>query len=261
LVYSRPAAAAHHAFLEMRHEAATAARVQLAILLCIVPGSYAGLEGGPEGRGWGGATAATDCPLGITAEHPNPKGFRVTVRTWKRHAVVAWSFDERVEVQSYWGPVKMLPRSAEGNAPVRFRIKGTRAGKPEHAAVHRTDQWGFILSAPYAGGWRVSCHLPAAPPPPPSGPRLPAVNSTGSTTATGVQPKSSPGGLESVASLAQSALAFLSHVLHPRQSTTIAAASPSPPSTQADEDIAMRRRGGRGRRGKRKGRRWHGVRT
>lgn len=128
------------------------------------------LSGGASGRGWGGAIAE-DCSIGVTAEHPNQLGFRVTVRRWTRGAIINWRFEREVTIAKHWGPVKLLPRhedNHDGKAVLPFVLRG--AGKPRSHAhdTRRTDSWGFVLQEPYTGHWTVACILPHAPPPPPS---------------------------------------------------------------------------------------------
>jgi len=130
------------------------------------------LSGGPDGRGWGGALAE-DCTIGVSAEHPNQFGFRVTVRQWVRGATVRWHFDNPIYLTKHWGPVKVLPR-ADGDAANRttmilsFVLKGSGPKeRPIARGGRRSDQWGFVLVEPYTGHWSVTCVLPRPPPSPP----------------------------------------------------------------------------------------------
>ena len=132
------------------------------------------LSGGPNnGRGWGGAVA-DDCPIGVSAEHPNSLGFRVTVRRWVRGATISWRFDQDVALGKHWGPVKAMKADAVEDARVlTFQLRGAAPTmRSLHRNAHRSDQWGFVLTAPYAGHWSVACVLPLSPPPPPPLPPL-----------------------------------------------------------------------------------------
>lgn len=123
------------------------------------------LDGGPGGRGWGGAVA-DECGLGVSTEHPTKAGFRITMKKWAKGATLKWQFDTPVELQKHWGPVKPLPQ-AEGAdvATLAFRLKGEKLPSLRRNGNHtrRTDQWGFVLTEPFAGRWRTFCTLaPAA---------------------------------------------------------------------------------------------------
>ena len=64
------------------------------------------------GRGWGagGENAAfggaNSCLLGVQTDHPNPAGFRISLRHWAQGATVAWSFETPVQLAKMWGPVQ-----------------------------------------------------------------------------------------------------------------------------------------------------------
>ena len=124
----------------------------------------AALSGGPDGRGWGGAVADS-CSIGITAEHPNELGFRVTVRSWSRGATIYWQFDNEVALEKHWGPVRAVQTNHAMVLPFVLKGDGVKPrNKPR--SVRRTDQWGFVLKEPYKGHWSVTCHLLQSPPPP-----------------------------------------------------------------------------------------------
>ena len=125
------------------------------------------LAGGPSGRGWGGANA-NDCALGVYAEHPNPFGFRVTVRSWAPGATISWLFEQNVTRTHFWGPVAGR-RKHNGTSVLSFTLQA--APKPRRGgSSRRTDQWGFVLAERYRGTWQVLCTLPNPPPAPPRAP-------------------------------------------------------------------------------------------
>ena len=146
----------------------TASSIALLLVSCatrVVTGSNE-LSGGADGRGWGGANAADECTLGITAQHPNPLGFRVTVRTWVRGTIVQWRFDEQVQLKTYWGPVRDVTH-ANVTSTLRFVLLRGFGKRPRRlSTLKRTDQWGFVLASPYRGLWRILCTVPEGPPPP-----------------------------------------------------------------------------------------------
>ena len=119
------------------------------------------LDGGPGGRGWGGA-AADECGLGVSTEHPTKAGFRITMHRWAKGATLKWQFDTPVEMHKHWGPVRPLPQGEGDPATLTFRLKGEKLPSLRGNAnnTRRTDQWGFVLSQPFSGRWRTFCTLP-----------------------------------------------------------------------------------------------------
>ena len=125
------------------------------------------------GRGWGAGGmnvafgGASECLLGVVTQHPNPTGFRVTLEHWAQGALLTWIFDAPVILGKSWGSVRAVP--ATNDRALSFRLLQPPPSKSLDDG--RTDQWGFVLGAPFGGQqWRVDCGGAVAPPAPPSPP-------------------------------------------------------------------------------------------
>jgi len=136
-----------------------------------------GGSAGTIGRGWGAAGEGAafggteSCLLGVGTDHANPRGFRISVRRWAQGATITWSFETPVKLKKLWGPVSS-PADAPDASVLSFELK--EPPPPRQARANgRTDQWGFVLAAPYNGKWRVDCKGVSAPPSPPD-PPMPA---------------------------------------------------------------------------------------
>ena len=110
---------------------------------------------------------ASECLLGVVTQHPNPTGFRVTLEHWAQGALLTWIFDAPVILGKSWGSVRAVP--ATNDRALSFRL--LQPPPSQSLDDGRTDQWGFVLGAPFGGQqWRVDCGGAVAPPAPPSPP-------------------------------------------------------------------------------------------
>ena len=138
-----------------------------------------GGSAGTIGRGWGAAGEGAafggteSCLLGVGTDHPNPKGFRISIRHWAQGATITWSFETPVKLNKLWGPVSSPADAPDASAASVLSFELNEAPQRQTRANGRTDQWGFVLAAPYNGKWQVDCKGVSAPPSPPD-PPMPA---------------------------------------------------------------------------------------
>lgn len=229
------------------------------------------LSGGPNGRGWGGAQAAEECSLGVTAEHPTEVGFRVTMRRWVRGATIRWYFDAPVTLEKKWGPVKPMNHETQHERSTHLTFMLRHAPAPKTSNSRRTDQWGFVLAEGYSGHWRVSCALPtrtvhqpppanltasamAAPPPsPPRAATAPTARASPSASASGASASKMGAwfealGLEKLVAATTSAASVVGAAV---ASASGRAAQQS--ADQPDDNLGGGRGKGRGKRGRGRG--------